>query len=285
MEYNYDQCPECGYVNDRHPDICPSCGYNLANYRKELKVKENAEAEAIKNEKDYRSAIDLFLAGKFKGARSTFLALGNYKDSANYAAKAQKEIDRQKREEERRKQEEERKKEEQAALAKQQKYNRAKSLLDTAKYYEAISAFRELGEYLDSKTLLKDAESLFRQQQEREKAEWELRQKKERKKHAIIISIICAVIIGIIAIIIVIASASSNAKYSEDNIIINITERINSTEKSVYKNGYIVSFSVKIQNNSSLDIRHIEGKLIIYNKSGEMLDSSNCAIKGAITRV
>ena len=33
MEFDYNKCPECGYINDKRPDVCPSCGFDLKEYR------------------------------------------------------------------------------------------------------------------------------------------------------------------------------------------------------------------------------------------------------------
>lgn len=96
MEYNYNKCPECGYVNNNRPDTCPSCGFDLATYRAELSLKQAAEwrreqeeAELAEKERQYKEALDLLYSNQHKKAMVAFLALGSYKDSEAYAEKAQ----------------------------------------------------------------------------------------------------------------------------------------------------------------------------------------------------
>ena len=42
---------------------------------------------------DYQKAVELYEAGGYEGAKAAFEALGEYEDSAEYAAKAQMVID------------------------------------------------------------------------------------------------------------------------------------------------------------------------------------------------
>ena len=95
MEYNYNQCPECGYTSNKRPDVCPSCGHDLAAYRRKLKVKQEEDAkkaqeEAAYAEKDkkYKAAVALFGANQFEKARNQFLELGDFKESEKYAEKS-----------------------------------------------------------------------------------------------------------------------------------------------------------------------------------------------------
>ena len=99
MEYDYNKCPECGYVNNVPPDICPACGFDWASYRKELRKKQEAEwiqqAEeerlAELNE-DYAKAIGLFNDGLYKEALNAFMVLGEYNDAIEFAAKCKEAI-------------------------------------------------------------------------------------------------------------------------------------------------------------------------------------------------
>ena len=60
MNFDYNKCPECGYVNNNQPDICPSCGCDLKEYRDELQAKERAEEarKADLAEKSYSFICD-----------------------------------------------------------------------------------------------------------------------------------------------------------------------------------------------------------------------------------
>ena len=96
MEFNYSKCPECGYVNNNRPDVCPSCGCDLAEYRRELYVKEQAEikrqeeeAELAEKEEMYLEALHLFTSHEYQPAIVAFLSLGDYKESASYAEKSE----------------------------------------------------------------------------------------------------------------------------------------------------------------------------------------------------
>lgn len=71
---------------------------------------------------DYNKAVELYEAGGYEGAKAAFEALGDYEDSAEYAAKAQLVLD----------------------------YRNAIELYAEEKYSEAAEAFEALGEYEDS---------------------------------------------------------------------------------------------------------------------------------------
>lgn len=95
MEYNYNECPECGYFNINKPDTCPSCGFDWATYRMELSLKQADELrrkieEEILAEKElqYKLAIDLLYSNQHNSAMVAFSALGEYKDSKDFAEKA-----------------------------------------------------------------------------------------------------------------------------------------------------------------------------------------------------
>lgn len=94
MEYNYDKCPECGYINKNRPDVCPSCGYDWASHREKLHklqeaewTKQAEEARVTALENAYGQAIDLLNEGSYKKARKAFMELGDFKDSAKFAEK------------------------------------------------------------------------------------------------------------------------------------------------------------------------------------------------------
>ena len=86
MEFNYNKCPECGYVNNNQPNVCPSCGCNLAEYRQRLRE----EAELAEKEKMYLAALHLFSTNEYQAAAVAFLVLGDYKESVSYAEKSEK---------------------------------------------------------------------------------------------------------------------------------------------------------------------------------------------------
>lgn len=95
MEYNYGQCPECGYVNNNMPDVCPVCGCDLKSHRNNLQTmqkaeqkKQQEEAELARKESEYKEALQLFCSDQHTDALAAFLALGNYKESVRYAEKA-----------------------------------------------------------------------------------------------------------------------------------------------------------------------------------------------------
>ena len=64
MEFNYNKCPECGYVNNNQPDVCPSCGCDLKEYRDELHAKEQAYEAAEQARKVAEQARAAELAEK-----------------------------------------------------------------------------------------------------------------------------------------------------------------------------------------------------------------------------
>ena len=64
MAYDLNKCPECGYVNNKQPDICPNCGCNLEEYRAKIRAQMWEEAQQIaekerneKLEETYKNAI------------------------------------------------------------------------------------------------------------------------------------------------------------------------------------------------------------------------------------
>ena len=94
MEFNYDKCPECGYVNKKQPDICPSCGCNLREYRKQLdEQQESYRRESEEKQRlaqldaKYNNAVLLFSKKEIDRAKYEFLLLGNYKDSCDFVEK------------------------------------------------------------------------------------------------------------------------------------------------------------------------------------------------------
>ena len=86
MEFNFNKCPECGYVNNNQPNVCPSCGCDLAEYRQRLRE----EAELVEKEKMYLAALHLFSTNEYQAATVAFLALGDHKESVSYAEKSEK---------------------------------------------------------------------------------------------------------------------------------------------------------------------------------------------------
>lgn len=64
MEFNYNKCPECGYVNKNQPDVCPSCGCDLREYRNDLYSKEQAYEAAEQARKKVEKARKTELAEK-----------------------------------------------------------------------------------------------------------------------------------------------------------------------------------------------------------------------------
>lgn len=99
MAYDLNKCPECGYVNNKQPDICPNCGCNLEEYRAKIRAQMWEEAQQIaekerneKLEETYKNAIGLFNNRSFKEAQNTFMALGDYKESLEFAEKCKEEI-------------------------------------------------------------------------------------------------------------------------------------------------------------------------------------------------
>ena len=94
MIFDYDKCPECGYVNKKRPSVCPSCGCDLDEYRKELQEKEiryneeqEKKAQLAELEKQYEEGISLFASGHIDDAMVVFLKLGDFKDSAKFLEK------------------------------------------------------------------------------------------------------------------------------------------------------------------------------------------------------
>ena len=63
MTFNYDKCPECGYVNKKRPNICPSCGCNLEEHRKKLHQDELLyEKEIIADNFNFQQEQSIYLA-------------------------------------------------------------------------------------------------------------------------------------------------------------------------------------------------------------------------------
>ena len=92
---------------------------------------------------DYQKAVELYEAGGYEGAKAAFEALGEYEDSAEYAAKAQMVID----------------------------YRNAIELYAAENYDEAAALFETLGEYEKSGEYLKKIEVRLAEQEEKLLAE------------------------------------------------------------------------------------------------------------------
>jgi len=92
---------------------------------------------------DYQKAVELYEAGGYEGAKAAFEALGEYEDSAEYAAKAQLIID----------------------------YRDAIELYAAENYEEAAALFETLGEHEKSKDYLKKIEVKLLEQEEQLLAE------------------------------------------------------------------------------------------------------------------
>ena len=92
---------------------------------------------------DYQKAVELYEAGGYEGAKAAFEALGEYEDSAEYAAKAQLIID----------------------------YRNAIELYASENYEEAAALFETLGEYEKSGEYLKKIEVRLAEQEEKLLAE------------------------------------------------------------------------------------------------------------------
>ena len=103
------------------------------------------------------------------------------------------------------------------------------------------------------------------------------------------INIMCAIVNGVVVVGLAIALSitgivrHSNVKnyerYSADNIIITVEEKMDATINSSYSNGYVSAFKIKIKNNSTLAVYNIVGEMIIYNAEGKVIDTGNCTFK------
>ena len=126
-----------------------------------------------------------------------------------------------------------------------------------------------------------------RKEDEERYRRWE---REDRIKKIVIISLIAIGAIGIILgaifgirAIVKGAEAKEYARYSEDNIVISIEDKVEATKNSSYSDGYITAFKVKIKNNSILDVTEIKGEMKIYNASDKLLITTICTFTGDMT--
>ncbi len=72
-------------------------------------------------------------------------------------------------------------------------------------------------------------------------------------------------------------SFKSATRYSDDKFVLTIIDKPEPTEESKYENGFITAFEINVKNNSRLSVMGIQGELVIYNASGDVLDTSVCS--------
>ena len=104
---------------------------------------------------------------------------------------------------------------------------------------------------------------------------------KKTNKPALVTALIsCIVIVGVCF-----ASGALRANHVNStckDIEISIIEKCESDEKSMYVDGYVTAFKVKVTNEKYKDILQIKGDLKIYDANGKLLDSSNVTLSGDI---
>ena len=125
---------------------------------------------------------------------------------------------------------------------------------------------------------IKRREAAARQRQ------WE---KEERIKKIVIFSLIAIGAIGLILgaifgirAIVKNSEAKEYARYSAENIVITIEDKVDATKNSSYTDGYITAFKIKIKNNSVLEILEIKGDMKVYNAAGDLLITTTCTFSG-----
>lgn len=94
---------------------------------------------------------------------------------------------------------------------------------------------------------------------------------------------------GLLACIVVVGTcfASGTVRANHVNstckdIQISIVEKCESDEKSMYVDGYVTAFKIKVTNEKYKDIIQIKGDLNIYDANGNLLDSSIVTLSGDI---
>lgn len=107
--------------------------------------------------------------------------------------------------------------------------------------------------------------------------------REDRIKKIVIISLIAIGAIFGIRAIVKGAEAKEYARYSGDNIVITIEDKVEATKNSSYFDGYITAFKVKIKNKSILDVSEIKGEMKVYNASDKLLINSICTFTGDMT--
>jgi len=104
---------------------------------------------------------------------------------------------------------------------------------------------------------------------------------KKTNKLALFLSLIaCVVIVGVCF-----ASGTARANHVNStckDIQISIVEKCESDERSMYVDGYVTAFKIKVTNEKYKDIIFIKGDLNIYDASGNLLDSSIVTLSGDI---
>jgi len=138
-----------------------------------------------------------------------------------------------------------------------------------------------------NKRLAAEAAERKRKEDEKQRRRWA---REDLIKKIVIISLIAIGAIGIILgaifgirAIVKGVEAQEYARYSEENFVISIEDKVAATENSSYYDGYIMAFEVKIKNNSILDVIQIQGEMNVYNAEDKLLVASTCTFSGDLT--
>lgn len=75
---------------------------------------------------------------------------------------------------------------------------------------------------------------------------------------------------------------TNHVNFTCKDIDISIVEKCESDEKSMYVDGYVTAFKIKVTNEKYKDIIQIKGDLNIYDANGNLLDSSIVTLSGDI---
>lgn len=103
-------------------------------------------------------------------------------------------------------------------------------------------------------------------------------QEKKKKRTKLLLTGVAAVvaIVAIILTIVLVGNVREYKRYSHENIVLTIEDKVEPTKNSSYYDGYVIAFDVNIANNSILDIIQVRGELAVYNAEGNLLITADC---------
>ena len=128
--------------------------------------------------------------------------------------------------------------------------------------------------YKTDKNYAKQLENLIDSRDKRIKDEQD---KKEKRRKTILASIITVVtIVAVVAASIFVNYIRDYRRYSANNIVLTLEDKVEPTKSSSHYDGYVVAFDVKIKNQSVLEILEICGDMEIFNAAGTLLAAVDC---------